>query len=221
MMGQIQEFCVNARPNCKIHVFCWKYNYPSKRVQTHMFSFTNQKPWLEEAEAQVSKIKPKGLDLFLAEYMRMIFKGWPRRKKSHHQANHPQLGHDGTNSRILCQRAPNLRNTCFFCWTYICPCNRPQPHMFSFTNQKKWLEEAEVQVSKIKSNGLDLFWLNTCMIFKGWPRRKKSHHQANHPQIGHDGTNSRILCQRAPKLQNTCFSLKIHSSPQKGTDTYV
>jgi len=30
---------------------------------------------------QVSKIKAKGLDLFLAEYLRMIFKGWPHRKK--------------------------------------------------------------------------------------------------------------------------------------------
>ena len=71
---------------------------------------------------------------------------------------------------------------------------------------KKWLQEAKVQVSKIKSKGLDLFWLNTC----GWsskvgPTGKKSHHQASHPLIGHDGTNWRILCQRAPKLQNTCF----------------
>ena len=70
---------------------------------------------------------------------------------------------------------------------------------------KKWLQEAKAQGSKIKSKGLDFFWLNTC----GWsskvgPTGKKSHHQANHPLIGHDGTNSRILCQRAPKLQNTC-----------------
>ena len=95
--------------------------------------------------------------------------------------------------------------------------------MFTFTNQKKWLQEAKAQGSKIKSKGLDLFWLNTC----GWsskvgPTGKKSHHQANHPQIGHDGTNSRILCQRAPKLQNTCFFfLKIQLSLQKGTDTHV
>ena len=80
MMGQIQESCVNARPNCKIHVFCWKYNYPRKRVQTHMFSFTNQKPWLEEAEAQVSKIKPNGLDLFLAEYLHDLQRLVPQEK---------------------------------------------------------------------------------------------------------------------------------------------
>ena len=29
----------------------------------------------------MSKIKSKGLDLFLAEFLRMIFKGWPHRKK--------------------------------------------------------------------------------------------------------------------------------------------
>ena len=29
----------------------------------------------------MSKIKSKGLDLFLAEYLRMIFNGWPHREK--------------------------------------------------------------------------------------------------------------------------------------------
>ena len=77
-------------------------------------------------------------------------------------------------------------------------------------------------MSKIKSKGLDLF----ARILAGdlqrlAPQEKKSHHQANHPEIGHDGTNSRILCQRAPKLQNTCFLLGIHLSLQKGTDTHV
>jgi hypothetical protein len=49
-----------------------------------MFSFTNKKSDLErfeEVEAQVSKIKSKGLDFLLAEYLRMIFKGWPHRKE--------------------------------------------------------------------------------------------------------------------------------------------
>ena len=77
-------------------------------------------------------------------------------------------------------------------------------------------------MSKIKSKGLDLFLTEYLrIIFKGWPTGKKSHLQANHPQIGHDGTNSRILCQRAPKLQNICFLLKMHLSLQKGTTTYV
>jgi hypothetical protein len=43
------------------------------------------------------------------------------------------------------------------------------------------------------------------MMFKGGSTGKKSHHQANRPQIGHDGTNSRILCELVLKLQNTCF----------------
>ena len=83
MMGRIQEFCVNA-PNCKTLFFCWKYTCPYKKVQIHMlymFSFTNQKRWLQEAEAQVSKIKFKGLDLFLTEFLWMIVKVWPHRKK--------------------------------------------------------------------------------------------------------------------------------------------
>ena len=60
------------------------------------------------------KNKIHGAGPFLIEYLRMIFKGWPTGKKSHHQANHPLIGHDGTNSRILCQRAPKLQNTGFF-----------------------------------------------------------------------------------------------------------
>ena len=39
------------------------------------------KRWPEEAETQVLKINSKGLDHFLAEYMRMIFKGWPNREE--------------------------------------------------------------------------------------------------------------------------------------------
>ena len=60
------------------------------------------------------KNKIQGAGPFLTEYLRMIFKGWPTGKKSHHQANNPLIGHDGPNSRILCQRAPKLQNTCFF-----------------------------------------------------------------------------------------------------------
>ena len=84
----------------------------------------------------MSKIKSKGLDLFLTEYLRMIFKGWPTGKKSHHQANHPQIGHDGTNSRILCQRAQIAKQVFFSENTFVLA-KGVQPHMFSFTNQKK------------------------------------------------------------------------------------
>ena len=80
-MGLIQEFCVNARPNYKTYVFCWKCICPCKRVQPHMFSFTNQKKVTWRGRGAGVKNKSKGLDLFLAEFLWMIFKGWPHRKK--------------------------------------------------------------------------------------------------------------------------------------------
>ena len=168
------------------------------------------------------KNKIQGAGPFLTEYLRMIFKGWPHRKKV---ASPGQSSTDRTwwdEFKNFVSTRAQIAKHMFFCWKYSCPCKRVQTHMFSFTNQKRWLQEAEAHVSKIKFKGLDLFWLNTC----GWsskvgPTGKKSHHQANHPQIGHDGTNSRILCQRAPKLQNICFLLKMHLSLQKGTTTYL
>ena len=62
MMGWIQEFCVNARPNCKTRVFCWKYICPCKRVQPHMFSFTNQKKvtWRGRGAGVKNKIQGAG-----------------------------------------------------------------------------------------------------------------------------------------------------------------
>ena len=54
-----------------------------------MFSFTNPKRLLEEAEAQISKINSKGGTFFLAEYMRIISNVGFIGKKSHYQANHP------------------------------------------------------------------------------------------------------------------------------------
>ena len=56
-------------------------------------------------------------------------------------------------------------------------------HICSASPTKKWLEEVEAQVSKIKSQGLDFFLLNIC----GWsskvgPTGKMPHHQAD-PQF--------------------------------------
>ena len=127
------------------------------------------------------KNKIQGAGPFLAEYMRMIFKGWPHRKKV---ASPGQPSIDRTwwdkFKNFVSTSAQNSKHSFF--WKYMCPSISLQPHMFSFTNQKRWLEEAEAQVSEINSKGLDLFWLNTC----GWsskvgPTGKKSHHQANHP----------------------------------------
>ena len=163
------------------------------------------KKWLQEAKAQGSKIKSKGLDLFWLNTCGWSSKVGPTGKKSHHQANHPLIGHDGTNSRILCQRAPKLQNICFLLKLHLSLQKGTNTYVH-LHQPKKWLEEAEAHVSKIKFKGLDLFWLNTC----GWsskvgPTGKKSHLQANHPQIGHDGTNWRILFQRVAKLQNSRF----------------
>ena len=180
------------------------------------------KKWLQEAKAQGSKIKSKGLDLFWLNTCGWSSKVGPTGKKSHHQANHPLIGHDGTNSRILCQRAPKLQNTCFFAENTVVLAKGYNHICSASPTKKRWLEEAEAQVSKIKPKGLDLFLTEYLrMISKGWPTGKTSLLQANHPQIGHDGTNSRILCQRAPKLQNICFLVKMHLSLQKGTTTYV
>ena len=72
MMGRIQEFCVNA-PKLQNRRFFSE--------NTFVLCKRGKKRGLEEAEAQVSKIKSKGLDLFLAEFSWMILKGWPHRKK--------------------------------------------------------------------------------------------------------------------------------------------
>ena len=94
-----------------------------------MFSFTNQKRWLEEAEAQVSKINSKELDLFWLNTC-----GWS-----------PKVGPTGKKSRItrptihryemmwqiqeFCVNARPKCKTHVFCWKYICPCERVQTHM--------------------------------------------------------------------------------------------
>ena len=164
------------------------------------------KKWLQEAKAQGSNIKSKGLDLFWLNTCGWSSKVGPTGKKV---ASPGQSSTDRTwwdEIKNFVSTRAQIETHMFYCWKYSCPCKRVQTHMSSFTNQKRWLQEAEAHVSNIKSKGLDLFWLNTC----GWsskvgPTGKKSHHQANHPQIGHDGTKSRILCQRAPKLKHTCF----------------
>ena len=94
-------------------------------------------------------------------------------KKSHLQANHPQIWHDGTNSRILCQRAPKLQNTCFLLKRHLSLQKGTDTHV-QLHQPKKWLQEAKAQVTKIKLKGLDLFSLEYLrMIFTGWPHRKK------------------------------------------------
>jgi len=88
---QVQRSKVITDPNYSIQTT--EFNTPTGSICKAEDTFALQKgadtyvqlhqpkKWLEEAEAQVSKIKPKGLDHFLAEYLRVIFKGWPHREK--------------------------------------------------------------------------------------------------------------------------------------------
>ena len=123
----------------------------------------------------MSKIKSKGLDLFLIEYLWISFKGWPTGKKSHLQANHPQIGHDGTNSRILCQRAQIAKQAFFSENTFviICPCKRGTTTYVQFQPKKVTSRGRGARV-KNKIQGAGPFLTEYLrMIFKGWPHRKK------------------------------------------------
>ena len=176
-MGRIQEFCVNEPKLQNTCFFCWKYSCPCKTGTTTYVQLHQPKKVTSRGRGGTSsKIKFKGLDLFWLNTCGWSSKVGPTGKKSHHQANHPQIGHDGTNSRILWStRRPKLQNTCFFLLKIQLSLQKGTDTHVQLHQPKKWLEEAEAQVSKIKSKGLDLFlWLNTCgIIFKGWPHRKK------------------------------------------------
>ena len=116
---------------------------------------------------------------------------------------------------------PNCKTDVFFLKRHL-SLQKGYNHICSASPTKKGDFKRPRRTCQKKIQGAGPFWTEYLrMIFKGWPHRKKSHHQANHPQIGHDGTNSRILCQRARKLQHICFLLKMHLSLQKGTTTYV
>ena len=196
--------CQHA-PKLQNTCFLLKIHLPLQKGTTTYVQLHQPKKWLEEAEAQVSKIKSKGLDLFLAEYMRVIFKGWPHRQKV---ASPGQSSTDRTwwdEFKNFVSTRPNCKICVFFLKIHLSMQKGANTYV-QLHQPKKLLQEAKAQGSKIKSKGLDLFWLNAC----GWsskvgPTGKKSHHKVNHPQIGYDVTNSKFLCQRAPKLQNTCF----------------
>ena len=73
--------CVSTRAPIPKHMFFAEKHLSLQKDTSTYVQLHQPKKWLQEAEAQVSKIKSKGLDLFLAEYLQMIFKGWPHRKK--------------------------------------------------------------------------------------------------------------------------------------------
>ena len=174
----------NPRKKCTMITWGGMILYMTLQKGTNTYVHLHQpKKVTSRGQGAGVKNKIQGAGPFLTEYLRMIFKGWPHRKKV---ASPGQSSTDRTwwdEFKNFVSTRAQIAKHMIFCWKYSCPCKRVQTHMFSFTNQKKWLEEAEAQVSKIKSKGLDLVLAEYLrMIFKGWPHREKdSHHQANHP----------------------------------------
>ena len=103
------------------------------------------------------KNKIQGAGPFLTEYLRMIFKGWPHRKKV---ASPGQSSTDRTwwdeFKNFVSTRAQITKHMFFAENAFVLA--KGYNHISSASpTKKRWLEEAEAQVSKIKSKGLDLF----------------------------------------------------------------
>ena len=75
------------------------------------------------------KNKFQGAGPFLAEYMRMIFKGWPHRGKVA-SPGQPSIDRKWCDKfrNFVSTRAQNAKHM-FFCWKYICPWERVQTHI--------------------------------------------------------------------------------------------
>ena len=103
------------------------------------------------------KNKIQGAGPFLTEYLRMIFKGWPHRKKV---ASPGQSSTDRTwwdeFKNFVSTRAQIAKHMFFLLKIQLSLQKGTDTHV-QLHQPKKWLEEAEAQVSKIKSKGLDLF----------------------------------------------------------------
>ena len=193
----------------------------AKGVQPQMFSFTNQKRWLQEAEAQVPKIKSKGLDLFLAEYLRMIFKGWPHRKKV---ASPGRSSIDSTwwdEFKNFVSTRPNCKTGVSF-WKYICPCKSGTTTDVQLHQPKKVTSRGRGAGVKNKIQGAGPFLTEYLrIILNGWPHRKKV---ASPGQSSTDRTwwdEFKNFVSTRPKCKTGVFFLKIHLSMQKGANTFV
>ena len=186
-----------------------------------MFTFTNKKRWLQEAEAHVSKLTFKGLDLFWLNTWDDLQRLAPQEKKSHHQANHPLIGHDGTNSRILCQRAPKLQNTWFFAENTVVLA-KGYRHTCSASPTKKvtWRGRGVGVKNKIQGAGPFFDWILADNVQRLAHRKKV----ASPGQSCTDRTwwdESQNFVSTRPNGKIGVFFLKIHLSLQKGTDTHV
>ena len=210
---------------CKTHIFCWKYICPCKGVRTRCVQLHKPlKRWLEEVEAQVSKINSKGLDLFLAEYMRMIFKGWPHRKKvaSPGQPSIDRTWWDKFKNFVSTRALQNAKHM-FFCWGIHLSLQKATTTYVQLTPTKKVTWRGRGAGVKNKFQGAGPFLAEYMrMIFKGWPHRKKvaSPGQPSIDRKWWDKFNNFVLT-RAQNSKHMFFSLNIHLSLQKSTTTYV
>ena len=79
-MGRIQEFCVNA-PKLQNRRFFLKIHLSLQKGYNHTCSASPTKKVTSRGRGARVKNKIQGAGPFLTEYLRMIFKGWPHRKK--------------------------------------------------------------------------------------------------------------------------------------------
>ena len=115
MMGQIQEFCVNARPKCKTHDFWLNIHLSLEKFTTTYVQLHQPKKVTWRGRGAGVKNKFQGAGPFLAKYMRRIFKGWPRRKKVA-SPGQPSIDTKWCDKfkNFVSTRAQKMQNICFF-----------------------------------------------------------------------------------------------------------
>ena len=102
----------------------WFFTWLCKKGTNTYVQLHQPKKWLEEAEAQVSKIKSKGLDLFLTEYLRDNLQRLAHRKKI---ASPGQSSTDRTwwdEFKNFVSTRPNCKTGVFFLKIHLSFCKR-------------------------------------------------------------------------------------------------
>ena len=145
-----------------------------QKATTTYVQLHQPKRWLEEAEAQVSKINSKRLDLFLAEYMRMIFKGWPHRKKvaSPGQPSTDRTWRDKFKN-FVSTRAQNAKHMFFAENTFVLA--KGYNHICSASPTKKGdLKRPRRRCQKLIPRGWNFFgWIHADDLQRLAPQEKK------------------------------------------------
>ena len=166
---------VSTRPNCKICVFFPQDTFVHAKGCKHICSASpTKKKVTSRGRGAGVKNKIQGAGPFLAEYLWMIFKGWPHGQKV---ASPGRSSTDRTRwdefKNFVSTRAQIAKHMFFLLKIHL-PLQKGTTTYVQLHQPKKWLQEAETQVTKIKSKGLDLFLAEYLrMIFTGWPHRKK------------------------------------------------